>query len=282
MLLVLRSLNSDKCLATKTPRHKDKKDILSIPTFFHSSIIPFYKTYLDQRKKYPVVLGVFVPWWLLKQPFHYITFFLQRGYIYDRRNRMKGKRWDDHYTRRAKEEKWLARSVYKLQEIDNKFKLIPKGGHLLDLGCYPGSWSQYGIRKVGPGGNVTGIDLSQPDQLSFPNFRFMQADVFSLEIEALVLETGKMDVVMSDLAPKTTGIKITDVSRSIALAGRAEEIALVFLKKKGHFLCKVFEGEDLKPFKSKVSENFKQVRLYRSKATRKRSREVYLVGLGFR
>jgi 23S rRNA (uridine2552-2'-O)-methyltransferase len=215
-------------------------------------------------------------------PFHYITFFLQRGYIYDRRNKMKGKRWDDHYTRRAKEEKWLARSVYKLQEIDNKFKLIPKGGHLLDLGCYPGSWSQYGIRKVGPGGNVTGIDLSPPDQLSFPNFRFMQADVFSLEIEALVLETGKMDVVMSDLAPKTTGIKITDVSRSIALAGRAEEIALAFLKKKGHFLCKVFEGEDLKAFKSKVSENFKQVRLYRSKATRKRSREVYLIGLGFR
>ena len=195
---------------------------------------------------------------------------------------MKGKRWDDHYTRRAKKEQWLARSVYKLQEIDSKFRLIHKNNRLLDLGCYPGSWTQYGIRKVGPGGHVTGIDLSQPEQLSFPNFRFIQADVFSPEIDALVWETGKMDVVMSDLAPKTTGVKITDVSRSIALAGRAEEIALIFLKKKGHFLCKVFEGEDLNSFKSKVSENFQQVRLYRSRATRKRSKEVYLVGLGFK
>ena len=195
---------------------------------------------------------------------------------------MKGKRWDDHYTRRAKKEQWLARSVYKLQEIDSKFKLIHKNNRLLDLGCYPGSWTQYGIGKVGAGGHVTGIDLSQPEQISFPNFRFIQADVLSPEIALLVRETGKMDVVMSDLAPKTTGVKITDVSRSIALAGRADEIARIFLKKKGRFLCKVFEGEDLKPFKSKVSESFQQVRLYRSKATRKRSKEVYLVGLGFK
>ncbi len=195
---------------------------------------------------------------------------------------MKGNRWDDHYTRRAKDEKWLARSVYKLQEIDNKFKLIRKGCRLLDLGCYPGSWSQYGIKKVGSGGNVTGIDLSLPDQLSSPTFRFVQADVFTLEIEILIREIGKLDVVMSDLAPKTTGIKTTDVSRSIALAERAHEIALVSLKKKGKFLCKVFEGEDLKLFKSKVAESFQSVRLFRSKATRKRSREVYVIGLGFR
>ncbi len=194
---------------------------------------------------------------------------------------MKGKRWDDHYTRRAKVEKWLARSVYKLQEINRKFKLIRKGGRLLDLGCYPGSWSQYGIKKVGSGGSVTGIDLSVPDQLSSPNFRFVPADVFTVEIEALIREIGELDVVMSDLAPKTTGIKTTDVSRSIALAERAHEIAIVSLKKKGNFLCKVFEGEDLKPFKSKVAESFQQTRLYRPKAIRKRSREVYMIGLGF-
>ena len=214
--------------------------------------------------------------------FYNITFFLQRGYICDKRKNMKGKRWDDHYTRRARDEKWLARSVYKLEEIDKKFNLIHKGDRLLDLGCYPGSWSQYGIGKVGPGGKVTGIDLSEPERLLCPNFRFIRADVFAFDIQGQVRENGKMDVVMSDLAPRTTGIKIADVSRSIALAEQALDIALAFLKKSGYFLCKVFEGEDLKIFKTKASENFLQVRLYRAKATRKRSREVYLLGLGFK
>ena len=194
---------------------------------------------------------------------------------------MKGKRWDDHYARRARDEKWLARSVYKLDEIDKKFRLIRKGDRLLDLGCFPGSWSQYGIKKVGSEGEVTGVDLSRPDQLPFPNFRFIQADVFSLKPEALIREIGSVDVVMSDLAPQTTGIKLTDVSRSMELARRAEEIALTLLKKEGHFLCKIFEGEELRLFKSETSANFHRVRLFRSKATRKRSKEVYLLGLGF-
>jgi len=195
---------------------------------------------------------------------------------------MKGKKWEDHYTRRARDEKWLARSVYKLQEIDEKFRLIHTGDRLFDLGCYPGSWSQYGLKKVGPDGDVTGVDLNPPDQLRFPNFRFIQADVLSLEVEAFCSGIEPMDVVMSDLAPQTTGIKLTDVSRSMTLAERAEEIAIALLKKKGNFLCKVFEGGDLKAFRSEVSRHFKQVSLLRSKATRKRSREVYLVGLGFR
>ena len=195
---------------------------------------------------------------------------------------MKGKKWDDHYARRARDENWLARSVYKLEEIDKKFRLIRKGDRLLDLGCYPGSWSQYGLKKVGPEGEVTGVDLSRPDKLSFPNFSFIQADVFALDAESLARKIGLMDVVMSDLAPQTTGIKLTDVSRSMELSGRAEKIALGLLKKNGNFLCKVFEGEDLKAFKTEVSHNFQQVRLFRSKVTRKRSREVYLVGLGFR
>lgn len=194
---------------------------------------------------------------------------------------MKEKRWDDHYARRARDEKWLARSVYKLQEIDQKFRLIRRGDRLLDLGCYPGSWSQYGVQKVAPEGEVTGIDLNKPDQYSPPNFRFLQADVFTLDIKALVQRIGPIDVVLSDLAPQTTGIKLTDVSRSMALARRAAEIALMILKRKGHFLCKVFEGEDLKPFRSEISTHFRQVRVIRARATRKGSKEVYLVGLGF-
>lgn len=191
---------------------------------------------------------------------------------------MKPNRWDDAYARRAREEKWLARSVYKLQEIDNRFKLIKRGSRVLDLGCYPGSWCQYALGKAGAGGEVIGIDLKRPDHLTAPGFRFIRSDVMTLDIGWLVEEMFPADVVLSDLAPSTTGIRATDESRSLALAERAAQIAAALLKTGGHFVCKVFEGGDLNPFKQEVSGHFSHVRLLRPKATRKRSREVYLVG----
>ena len=194
---------------------------------------------------------------------------------------MSGNRWDDYYARQARKEKWLARSVYKLQEIDKKYKLIRKGDRLLDLGCYPGSWSQYGIRKVGPQGELVGIDLTLPDRLSSPNFRFIQGDVLTIQIEWLAREISPRDLVMSDLAPQTTGIRLTDVSRSMSLSKRAAEIACALLKEKGHFVCKVFEGEDLISFRSEISTYFRQIRVIRPKAIRKGSKEIYLVGLEF-
>jgi len=208
-------------------------------------------------------------------------FFLQREYICVKNTKMKKNRWDDHHARRAREEKWLARSVYKLQEIDKKFRLIRKGDRLLDLGCYPGSWSQYGIKMVGPQGEVVGIDLTRTDRLSFPNFRFIKGDVLSLDLDRVIREVGPRDVLISDMAPQTTGIRLTDESRSLSLSKRAAEIALVLLKKKGRFVCKVFEGEDLKSFRTEISVHFRQVRVFRPKAVRKGSREVYLVGLEF-
>ncbi|HEJ84113.1 MAG TPA: RlmE family RNA methyltransferase [Desulfobacteraceae bacterium] len=195
---------------------------------------------------------------------------------------MKPSRWDDAYARRARDEKWLARSVYKLQEIDSRFKLIKRGSRILDLGCYPGSWCQYALGRTGPGGEVVGIDLKRPDHLSAREFRFIETDVMSLEIDWLVREISPRDMVMSDLAPSTTGIRATDESRSLALAGRAVEIAGALLKCGGHFVCKIFEGEDLNRFKEEVSGRFRQARLFRPKATRKRSREVYLIGQEFR
>lgn len=205
-------------------------------------------------------------------------FFLQRGYDCDKNTKMKSNRWDDAYARRARDEKWLARSVYKLQEIDNRFKLIKNESRVLDLGCYPGSWCQYALSRAGPGADVVGIDLKRPDQLSDPRFRFIQVDVMSLEIDRLVKEISLRDLVMSDLAPSTTGIRVADESRSLALAGKAAGIADGLLKTGGHFLCKVFEGEGLNRFKKEISDLFREVRLLRPKATRKRSREVYLIG----
>jgi 23S rRNA (uridine2552-2'-O)-methyltransferase len=211
---------------------------------------------------------------------YYNIIFLQSTYTYDRDNSMKVNRWDDHYARRARDEKWLARSVYKLQEIDRRFKVINRGNRLLDLGCYPGSWSQYGTRKVGPEGEVVGLDLVRPDRFSAANFRYIQADALALDLESLSREIGPVDVVMSDLAPRTTGIRLTDESRSIALAGRAFQIALRLLKVRGNFICKVFEGTALVAFRSEVSPHFRELRSFRPPAVRKRSREIYLVGLG--
>jgi len=194
---------------------------------------------------------------------------------------IKGDRWEDHYTRRARHEKWLARSVYKLEEIDKRFKFIHQGDRILDLGCYPGSWSQYSIKRVGPKGEVVGVDIKKPDRLSAPNFRFIKADVFDLDVEWLEGEIDPRDSVISDLSPHTTGIRLADTSRSMELAGKALGIALAMLKRKGHFLCKVFEGEDLKGFKNEFTLHFNQVRSIRPSAVRKGSREVYLLGLGY-
>jgi 23S rRNA (uridine2552-2'-O)-methyltransferase len=194
---------------------------------------------------------------------------------------MKSSNWDDHYTRRARKEKWLARSVYKLEEIDKRFKLIRRGNRILDLGCYPGSWAQYALRKAGPKGDVVGIDLTTPDGILGSNFRFIQGDVLDIDLQWLAGEIASRDVVLSDLAPKTTGNRITDTSRSMNLAGRAAEIAQAILHKNGRFVCKIFENEELKAFEVALSKSFGNMKRYRPKATRKRSSEVYLMGLDF-
>ena len=194
---------------------------------------------------------------------------------------MKGNRWDDHYARRARDEKWRARSVYKLREIDRKHAVIRRGMRVLDLGCCPGSWSQYGIEKVGAGGNVIGIDLTRPDHLASPVFSFIQGDVLACDAEWFISRVGPRDAVMSDMAPRTTGVTTTDTARSLALAEKAALIARTVLTKRGNFLCKVFDGEDVKRFVSTLSLEYDDIRIVRPQATRKRSREIFVVGLRF-
>jgi 23S rRNA (uridine2552-2'-O)-methyltransferase len=190
--------------------------------------------------------------------------------------------WEDHYSRRARDERWLARSVYKLEEIDRKVRLLRAGDRVLDLGCYPGSWSQYSVVKVGPKGEVVGVDLKKPERFSSPRFRFIQADVLSLDVTWLREQVGTRDLVISDLAPATSGIAVTDTSRSIELARRALEVALAVLKKGGHFICKVFEGPDVKAFRTELAEHFAKVQTLRPSAVRKASREIYLLAMNRR
>lgn len=194
----------------------------------------------------------------------------------------KGNTWDDHYARRARSEKWLARSVYKLEEIDRRFQLIPPGGRILDLGCSPGSWTQYALKKAGPRGHVVGVDLTIPGRIQAENFRFIQADILSLDPDRLLQETGARDVVISDLAPGTTGVKSADASRSAELVRSALGAALVLLRPGGHFLCKVFEGEDVQDLRRQLATSFEKVRSIRPKAVRKGSREIYLLATNLR
>ncbi len=194
---------------------------------------------------------------------------------------MKSKGWDDHYARRARDEKWLARSVFKLQEMDERFKLIRRGDHLLDLGCYPGSWSQYGVKKVGQEGSIIGIDLKKPDRFSSRNFIYLKRNVLEMDMTQIAGEIPERHLVMSDMAPATTGVAATDISRSMQLAERAYEIACAVLKTGGAFLCKIFEGEEIRAFRSEIGVHFQQIQTIRPKAVRKGSREVYIVGLSF-
>jgi len=201
--------------------------------------------------------------------------------IYANCMKARTNRWDDHFARQARSENWAARSVYKLEEIDLRFKILKQGDRVLDLGCFPGSWSQYALKKVGSPGRVVGVDTRGPLELPYDNFTFIKQDVFDLDPYRLAAESGKVDVVLSDMAPSTTGIRNTDAARSMELALRALEISMKVLSNRGRMVCKAFEGEDIGRLRNMAAAGFRDLRLLRPTATRKRSRELYLIGINF-
>jgi len=189
-----------------------------------------------------------------------------------------GYRPRDHYFKKAKSEKYPARPVYKLKEADQKYRLLKKGQAVLDLGAAPGSWSKYALEKVGPRGIVVGVDLS-PVKISAANFRFLLADIFELSPEDLLRLAGRpaFDVVLSDMAPKTTGDRNGDHFRSIALAERALELAEALLRPGGVFMVKVFEGEAFPRYVEEVKRRLGPVKRFRPKSTRSSSREIFVL-----
>lgn len=186
-------------------------------------------------------------------------------------------KWEDYYTRKAKEENWPARSVYKLKEIDKRFRIIKIGDRVLDLGCYPGSWSMYALKKVGDKGFVTGIDISGPPRIEDGNFRFIKADILEPGFLSLLNEIGDQDVLLSDLAPKTTGNRVTDSFRSLELSRMALSISKSVLKENGRFVCKIFESGEIQNFKKECESIFQSVRLFRPRSVRAGSREIFLI-----
>ena len=189
----------------------------------------------------------------------------------------------DPYVQRARRDGWRSRAVFKLEQIDAKEKLLKPGMVCVDLGASPGSWSQYVSRKLKGRARVVAVDLLRMDPLE--GVEFIQGDfrdeaVFEQLCKA-VGETGA-DLVMSDMAPNISGSRAVDQPRSMYLAELALDLARRVLRRKGSFVCKVFQGEGFDAFLLDARGSFERVRVMKPKASRPGSREVYLVARNYR
>jgi 23S rRNA (uridine2552-2'-O)-methyltransferase len=187
----------------------------------------------------------------------------------------------DKYFKKAKQEGFAARSVYKLQEIDQKFKILKPGQKVFDLGAAPGSWSQFASSKIGPHGRILGVDLS-PVTVSLGNATFIQADLRDLQLVDVLREHGftqNFDLVISDMAPNTTGIKSVDQARSMELCELALSVADRFLRPGGTFVCKFFHSGEFGQLRNQIKKAFERVEALKPESTRSISKEIFLVGL---
>ena len=184
----------------------------------------------------------------------------------------------DHFTREAKKAGFPARSVFKLEEIDRRLHLLRPGMRVLDLGAAPGSWSLYAAQKIGPTGRLLAVDLSPLGTVLPLHATFLQGDALSLE-DAAVSGLAPYDVVLSDMAPRTTGTKGVDQARSFELFMRALAVAGKLLAPRGSFVGKIFMSEDLKTARASLKELFGEERLVRPEGTRSVSTELFVVGL---
>jgi 23S rRNA (uridine2552-2'-O)-methyltransferase len=192
----------------------------------------------------------------------------------------RGKRHDPFF-QRARKQGFVARSAFKLEEMDQHFQLIRKRARVLDLGCRPGSWLQYVAKVAGEGAQLVGVDRT-PLDVVMPHCRVLVGDVFDLAPAELVGELGAFDVVLSDMAPDTCGVRSADQARSEALFERALFIAEQTLVPGGHFVGKLFQGPDFQKLIKRARAEFSEVRMFKPEASRKESIEQYMVALGRR
>lgn len=191
---------------------------------------------------------------------------------------MKTGGWADHWTRRARAEGWRSRAVFKLQELDRRDRLFSRGGRVVDLGAAPGGWSQYAAQRVAPGGRVVAIDVEAMEPIT--GVAVMQGDIAEPAVIADLRRAldGPADAVLSDLAPKLSGNRDRDQAVSMELATMALETALELLRPGGAFVAKLFQGAGFEEFVGTARGQLRKVRLRTPTASRKASRETYLVG----
>ena len=190
------------------------------------------------------------------------------------------RRQQDHYGRKAKSDGYAARSVYKLEEIQKRFQVIPRNGAVLDLGCSPGSWSNYVKRVGGADTTMVGIDLTEVS--GYLGRQFVESVFDVPEEELRVALGGGADLVISDMAPATSGNRFTDHVRQIELAEQARVLAARLLRPGGNFVVKVFEGEDASDLVARIRADYGKTKRVKPKAVRKESVEFFVVGLGRR
>ena len=190
----------------------------------------------------------------------------------------------DFYYRKAKKAGLRARSAFKLDEIVRRHRLVSKGQAVLDLGAAPGGFLQVLADLVGEKGVAVGVDLEPVRNLGKPWVRTAVVDLLAPDAldRIAALHPGRFDLVTSDMAPKTIGIKVTDEARSLELCRMALRVAGETLRLGGAFVTKVFMGGDFPEFKREVAARFDKVHVARPEATREASYEVYVVGTGFR
>jgi 23S rRNA (uridine2552-2'-O)-methyltransferase len=187
----------------------------------------------------------------------------------------------DSFTRAAKDAGFPARSVFKLEEIDRRVHLLRSGMRVLDLGAAPGSWSMYAARRVGHAGRLLAVDLEPMPVVLPPQAVFVQGDALTLTNEDLQ-RFAPYDVVLSDMAPRTTGNRITDQARSFELFMRALTVASALGAPGGSFVGKIFMSDDLPAARAELRRQYESERLIRPEGTRSVSTEIFAVASGKR
>lgn len=193
----------------------------------------------------------------------------------------KSYRPKDHFFQKAKQQGFRARSAFKIEEIARRFSLLKKNARVLDLGAAPGGFLQVIADAVGPDGLALGIDIVAIRPFALPQVKTAVLDVLADDFDAHLdaIDASALDAVISDMAPKTSGVRTTDEARSLRLARKALELAARRGKQGSAFAAKVFMGGDFEAFREEVRALFSDVKIVRPEATRGASVEVYVVGL---
>jgi 23S rRNA (uridine2552-2'-O)-methyltransferase len=185
----------------------------------------------------------------------------------------------DRYVKQAHELGYRSRALFKLQEIDRRYGLFRSGKVVVDLGAAPGGWSQYAVNRIGKNGKIIAIDILMMEPL--PGVEILQGDFRQESVLGKLLEilgNSPVDIIMSDMAPNISGVSTIDQPRALYLAELALELARDILKPGGDLLVKLFQGQGYDVFVSQARNCFTTVRLIKPKASRQRSREIYLLG----
>jgi 23S rRNA (uridine2552-2'-O)-methyltransferase len=189
---------------------------------------------------------------------------------------------EDFYYQKARSMGYRSRASFKLLQINNKFSVFRKSQIIIDLGASPGGWSQVASHLVGGNGKVIAIDKAYITPFREKNIEILNKDILNRNLPTIILETyRKVDGLISDCSPNISGDFSRDHSIQISLARRALALTQYLLKDEGFFICKLFQGTELQEFIKEMKEHFKITKLYKPAASRKKSAEIYVVGLKY-